>query len=132
MRVLGGDSATQTPRPTEVRAPISGTVTALSVAPGMFVNDPATSMLTIANIDRVWVTAHVPAEDLGLVQPGEAAGARVPAYPGRLFRGRVGSVSAMLDPDSGRDRVRIAIDNADHALKPNMYARAGIAVRQAP
>jgi len=117
-------------RPMQVRAPIAGTVTALSVAPGMYVNDATASMMTIANIDKLWVTAQVPEDELGLVAKGQAAEASVPAYPGRVFRGTVESVSAVLDPDTRRDKVRIAIDNADHALKPNMYARAGVSVQQ--
>lgn len=130
LQALGGNPAARAPRPIEVRAPIAGTITAVSVSPGMFVNDPTASMLTIANIDRVWVTAEVPADELGLVEKGQAATTSVPAYPGRVFRGKVDSIGAVLDPDTHRDPVRIAIDNTDHALKPNMYARAGVAVQQ--
>jgi len=114
----------------QVRAPIGGTITALSIAPGMFVNDPTAALMTIANIDKVWITAQVPENELGQVAKGQAASASVPAYPDRVFRGTVASVSAVLDPDTRRDKVRIAVDNADHALKPNMYARASVAVQQ--
>ncbi|TAN03478.1 MAG: efflux RND transporter periplasmic adaptor subunit [Rhodanobacteraceae bacterium] len=130
LQALGGNPSAQAPRPIQVRAPIAGTITALSVSPGMFVNDPTASLMTIANIDRVWVTAQVPADELGLVQNGQAAEASVPAWPGRVFQGKVDSIGAVLDPDTHRNPVRIVIDNADHALKPNMYARASIAARQ--
>lgn len=117
-------------RPMQVRAPIAGTITALSVAPGIYVNDATAPMMAIANIDRLWVTAQVPENELGHVAPGQAAEARVPAYPDRVFRGTVASVGAVLNPDTRRDLVRVAIDNADHALKPNMYANVGVAVQQ--
>lgn len=131
LAALGGTAdAKAGARPMDVRAPISGTVTALSIAPGMYVNDPTASLMTIANIDKVWVTAQVPEDDLGLVARGQAASASVPAYPGRVFRGTVASVGAVLDADTGRDKLRIAVANADHALKPNMYARASVAVPQ--
>jgi cobalt-zinc-cadmium efflux system membrane fusion protein len=131
LAALGGNiEARSGSRPMQVRAPIAGTVTALSIAPGMFVNDPTASMMTIADIDRVWVTAEVPENALGLVARGQPASASVPAYPGRVFRGTVDSVGAVLDPASRRDPVRIAVDNADHALKPGMYATAGIAMAQ--
>jgi cobalt-zinc-cadmium efflux system membrane fusion protein len=128
---LGGSADAQTgARPMQMRAPIGGTITALSIAPGMFVNDPTAALMTIANIDKVWVTAQVPENELSQVAKGQAASASVPAYPDRVFRGTVASVSAVLDPDTRRDKVRIAFDNADHALKPNMYARASVAVQQ--
>lgn len=118
------------PRPMRVLAPISGTVTALSVSPGMFVNDPTAPLMTIANLASVWVTAQVPEDALGLVAAGQSAQASVPAYPGRVFQGKVSFLSAVLDPDTRRDKVRIAIANPDGALKPNMYASATLAVAQ--
>ena len=131
LAALGGTAdASSGARPMQVRAPIAGTITALAIAPGMFVNDPTASMMTITNIDKLWVTAEVPEDELGQVVQGQAADAQVPAYPDRVFHGTVASISAVLDADSGRDQVRIAIDNADHALKPNMYARASVAVQQ--
>lgn len=130
LQALGGTPGDTAAQPMQVRAPISGTITALSIAPGMYVNDPTVSMMTIANIDKVWVTAQVPANQLGLVRQGQAATASVPAYPGRVFRGTVDSIGAVLDADTGRDKLRIAVANADHALKPNMYARASVDVAQ--
>lgn len=117
-------------RPMQVRAAIAGTVTALSITPGTFVSDPTAPMMTLANIDKVWITAEVPEDALGLVAQGQAVTASVPAWPGRMFHGRVASVGVVLDSASRRDPIRIAIDNADHALKPGMYARADIDVVQ--
>ncbi|BFI95806.1 MAG: efflux RND transporter periplasmic adaptor subunit [Rhodanobacter sp.] len=131
LAALGGTAdAKGGSRPMQVRAPIAGTITALTIAPGIFVNDSTASMMTIVDIDKLWITAEVPENALGLVARGQAATASVPAWPGRVFHGNVASVGAVLDPASRRDLVRIAVDNADHALKPGMYARAGIAVAQ--
>jgi cobalt-zinc-cadmium efflux system membrane fusion protein len=41
---------------------MDGSITALSIAPGTYVNDVTASMMTIVNLDSVWVTANV-AED---------------------------------------------------------------------
>ncbi|MEW9570764.1 efflux RND transporter periplasmic adaptor subunit [Rhodanobacter sp. Si-c] len=131
LAALGGSAAARNgSRPIQVRAPMAGTITTLSIAPGTFVNDPTASMMTIANTDKLWITAEVPEDALGLVAQGQSATASVPAYPDRVFRGTVTSVGAVLDPASRRDPVRIAMANADHALKPGMYARASIAVAQ--
>lgn len=129
LAALGGAGAA-VPRPLAVRAPISGTVTALSIAPGAFVNDPTAPIMTIANIDRVWVVAGVPGDQLGLVHAGQAARFEVPAWPRREFRGTVASVGVLLDADTRRDKVRIAAANPGHALKPGMFATVALAVRQ--
>ena len=47
-----------------------------------------------------------------------------PAYPGETFSGKVLFVSDVLEPDTSRTKVRIAFDNPDKALKPNMFANA--------
>lgn len=113
-----------------VRAPFAGTVTHLAIAPGVYLDDPTVPLLTIANIDQVWVTAQVPENALANMRTGLKAQARVAAWPARVFHGAVSSVGTVLDSDTGRDRVHITVDNADHALKPNMYARASVAVPQ--
>lgn len=125
---LGGRAGAAGPRSVAIRAPIAGTVTALAIAPGTFVNDPTASILTIANIDRLWVTAQVPGNELGLVAAGQPAEIRVPAWPRRAFHGKVSSVGVELDPATRRIPVRIAIDNAGHALRPNMFAEVSLAV----
>lgn len=132
LEALGGSPEAPRPRPIEVRAPISGSITALSVAPGTFVNDPTASLMTITDIDQVRVVAEVPGDDIGLLKVGQRAEISVPAWPGRVFRGRVQTLGAVLNPDTRRVAVRIAIDNADHALRPNMFATAKLAVAQPP
>lgn len=129
---LGAAGGPQHSASIEVRAPISGSVTSMSIAAGVFVNDPTAPMLTIANIETVWITAEVPGDELRFVAPGAAARISVSAWPDRIFTGRVRSIAALLDPDTRRDAVRIAIDNPDRALKPNMFAQVALAVAQPP
>jgi membrane fusion protein, heavy metal efflux system len=44
------------------------------------------------------------------------------AYPNRVLRGKVSFVSAVIEPDSRRNKLRIAFANQDYVLKPNMFA----------
>ena len=105
-----------------VRAPVAGSVTALSVAPGNMINDPTQPMMTIADLATVWVTALVPEKYLGAVARGDRAEVTLTAYPGQTLRGTVSFVSDVLEPDSLRDKLRIAFANPRYALKPNMFA----------
>ena len=44
------------------------------------------------------------------------------AYPERVLHGKVLFVSDVIEPDSRRNKMRIAFANGDYALKPNMFA----------
>ncbi len=113
-----------------IRAPVSGTVTSLSVGIGAFANDPTVALMTIANLDRVWVTASVPEDLVGVVAKGQHADVSFPAYPGELLHGTVSSISALLEPDTRRNKVRLVFANHDGRLKPNMYATVALQVPQ--
>jgi membrane fusion protein, heavy metal efflux system len=107
-----------------VKAPVSGSITDLQVAAGAVVNDPTAAIMTIANLDTIWVTANVPEKDTTLVAKGQSADVVFTAYPGEVFKGDVLFVSDVLDPDTRRTKVRIAFRNPDMRLKPNMFANA--------
>jgi cobalt-zinc-cadmium efflux system membrane fusion protein len=105
-----------------VTAPVSGSITALATTPGTIINDPTQSIMTIADLDTVWVTAMVPEKDVASISKNQDAVVRLIAYPDRVLHGKVLFASAVIDPDSHRNKVRIAFANADYALKPNMFA----------
>jgi cobalt-zinc-cadmium efflux system membrane fusion protein len=101
---------------------MSGSVTALSVAPGDMINDPTQTLLTIANLSTVWVTALVPEKDVRNVYKGQRAEVALSAYPDQVLEGKVLFVSDVIEPDSRRNKIRIAFANESYALKPNMFA----------
>jgi cobalt-zinc-cadmium efflux system membrane fusion protein len=105
-----------------VRAPVGGSITTLSVTPSSTINDPTQPLMTIADLSTVWVTAMVPEKDIGTVAKGQDADVRLVAYPDRTLHGQVLFVGDVIEPDSRRNKIRIAFANADYALKPNMFA----------
>jgi membrane fusion protein, heavy metal efflux system len=107
-----------------VKAPVSGSVIDLQVAPGAYLNDPTAAMMTIANLDTIWVTANVPEKDIAFVFPGQTVNVTLRSYPDDVFTGKVLFVSDVVEPDTRRNKVRIAFDNPDKILKPNMFADA--------
>ncbi len=122
--VGAGQDADNSGRPGRliVRAPVSGSVTSLNVARGNMLNDATQPLMTIADLSTVWVTALVAEKDLAGVKAGQAAQVSLSAYPDKVLHGRVTSVADVIEPDSRRDKVRIALPNADYALRPNMFA----------
>ncbi len=105
-----------------VTSPMDGSVIDLQVAAGEYWNDPTAALMTIADLNTIWVTASVPEKDTSLVSKGQAVDVVFPAYPGEVFKGQVLFVSDVLDPDTRRTKVRIAFANPDTRLRPGMFA----------
>src|SRR5437667_11845839 len=109
-------------RTVTILAPIAGSVIDRAVAPGAFWNDPTAALMTIADLSTVWVTANVPEKDTSLIAKGQTVEVVFAAYPDEVFKGQVLFVSDILDADTRRTKVRIAFQNPDIRLKPNMFA----------
>ena len=105
-----------------VAASMSGSITALSVAPGDMINDPTQPLMTIADLSTVWVTALVPEKDVRAVYKGQSVEVTLSVYADKVLRGKVLFVSDVIESDSRRNKIRIAFPNGDYALKPNMFA----------
>lgn len=101
---------------------IDGTITSLDTAPGDFIDNTTESMMTISNLEKVWVTASVQEKDLGFVQRDERVEVSLLAYPGEIFSGRVQVISQLLEADTRRNKVRISFDNPHGIFKLNMFA----------
>ena len=113
-----------------VTAPVAGSITSLAVTPGTFINDPTQSIMTIADLSTVWVTAMVPEKDVGDISKNQDAEVSLVAYPGRVLHGKVLFVSDVIEADSRRNKLRIAFANADYTLKPNMFATVTLAAAE--
>jgi membrane fusion protein, heavy metal efflux system len=132
LKVLGVDAANH-PRhggkPSSllpVLAPASGSITTLTVATGNMINDPTQPLMTVADLSTVWVTALVPEKDVAALAKDQDAEVSLLAYPGQVFRGKVLFVSDVIEPDSRRDKLRIAFPNPQTAFKPNMFATVSL------
>ena len=106
----------------KVTAPVAGSITTLAVTPGTVINDTTQSIMTIADLSTVWVTAMVPEKDVGDVAKNQDAEVSLLAYPARVLHGKVLFVSDVVEPDTRRNKLRIAFANADYGMKPNMFA----------
>ncbi|MBR0345286.1 MAG: efflux RND transporter periplasmic adaptor subunit, partial [Rudaea sp.] len=131
LTAIGGASGKGGARTVTVSAPIAASVVMLTVAPGQFVNDPNAAMMSLSNVDSVLVTANVPENQVGQVQPGQSVDIALPALPNDVLHGTVQSVDNVLSADTRRQKARIVFANADGKLKPNMYATATFLLPQA-
>lgn len=102
-----------------VRAPFSGFVSLRTISAGAVVNQ-GTPIATISDLSRIKLDFTVPETLLTTVRPGGVIEARVAAYPGRSFSGRISAVDPVIDPNTRAILVRASIPNLDSALKPGM------------
>jgi len=109
-----------------LRAPISGVIAELGVREGMTVM-AGTMLFRIVDLSTVWVNAEMPEAQSAWLKPGAAVEARVPAWPGEAFRGRVGAILPEVNPTTRTLRARIELANPGARLKPGMFANLSIA-----
>ncbi|NQE50635.1 efflux RND transporter periplasmic adaptor subunit [Herbaspirillum rubrisubalbicans] len=121
---LGGTAASGGSARLAVRAPVSGHVIELNAAVGSFWNDNTASVMTVADLSSVYVTASAQEKDLARLHAGQEAEIALDAYPGQPLQAKVKSVGQVLDPDTRTVKVRILVANTDDRLKPGMFAQA--------
>ena len=107
-------------------SPVSGTITGRNVSHGERI-ESATSLLDIADLERVWVLADVYESELPFVHEGQKATIALSYLPGRTYTGRVSLLSPLIDPGTRTVKVRVELDNKDLELRPGMFANVELA-----
>ena len=113
-----------------LRSPVTGVVVQKSVVAGQRVM-AGESLYQIVDLRSVWVQGQVFERDLPAVHVGQAVDATFDALPGVVRTGRITFIDPVIDPNTRTARVRIALQNADMALKPGMYATLTASAREA-
>ena len=111
----------------EIKAPASGVVISDSFKTGDKV-DTVSSMHTIADLSKLWVTLDVYEKDIADVKLGQKISIQSIAYPGKNFPGEITFISPRVDEDTYTIKVRALIQNPDYLLKLGMFINADIIV----
>ncbi|MDP3089859.1 MAG: efflux RND transporter periplasmic adaptor subunit [Nitrospira sp.] len=117
-------------------SPLTGVVLSHNIEPGEFVA-AGTPIVTVGNLDHVWLRAYVDETDLGRVKVGQAAQVTTDSYPGKVYEGRVSFIASQAEftPKSVQTekervklvyRIKITIANPQMELKAGMPADAKI------
>jgi len=130
-----------------IRAAVAGRVTKKSVEAGQVVQ-PGQPLLSIVNLDDVWVVANFKETALTEVKAGQRATVEVDTHPGVIFKARVdsiqagsGAVFALLPPENATgnfvkvvQRIPVKLlfepgENSRHLLVPGMSVVPTIELR---
>jgi HlyD family secretion protein len=126
---------------TILRAPSTGVITVRQAELGEVVA-PGSPVITLADLDHIWLRAYIAETDLGSIHWGQEATVTTDTYPGKQYHGRISFISsnAEFTPKSVQTnkervtlvyRIKIDIDNPNHELKPGMPADAHIVLAAA-
>jgi len=123
-----------------IRAPIRATVLTRDVELGSSVSSilnlgaNGTLVMTLGDIDQVFVRGKVDEADIGRVQMGQVARIRVETFRDKVFNGKVTQISPMgVEKDNVTNfEVRVSIDNPGKELRANMTANAEIVLEEHP
>jgi cobalt-zinc-cadmium efflux system membrane fusion protein len=111
LKVLGADKD----HPTaiiDVTAPVAGVITDQQVTAASGTQGLASpSAFTISDLSRVWILCDVYENDLSFVRVGQTADIRLNAYPGAVYKGTLGNIGPILDPNIRTAKVRIEVEN---------------------
>jgi HlyD family secretion protein len=124
----------------KVFAPISGVVLVRSAEEGEYVA-PGATVLTIADLDHVWLKAYIDETDLGRVKLGQGVQVRTDTFPEKVYEGKISFISseAEFTPKQVQTqkervklvyRIKIDIENLKRELKPGMPADGMISVSE--
>jgi len=119
---------------TVLRAPFSGVVLVRQAELGE-VMLPGSPVMTLADLDHIWLRGYISETDLERVRWGQPATITTDSYRGKTFHGRVSFIAsdAEFTPKSVEThkervtlvyRIKIDIENPLHELKPGMPADA--------
>jgi HlyD family secretion protein len=123
---------------TELSAPFDGVIAVREAELGQLAGS-GVAIVTLDELDHVWLRAYVNEPDIGKVRLNEAATVTTDTYPGKRYQGRISFISpqAEFTPKTVEThaervtlvyRIRIDIDNPTHELLPGMPADASIAL----
>jgi len=121
---------------TILRAPSGGVITVRQAELGEVVS-PGSPVVTLADLDHIWLRAYIAETDLGRIRWGQDAFVTTDTYPGKQYHGHISFISSTAEftPKSVQTykervslvyRIKIDIDNPNHELKPGMPADAHI------
>lgn len=109
----------------EVLAPQDGVIMKLSVGEGMYIT-PGRTVFSLADLSRIWVKVEVFEAQSSWVAVGQDVALTLPYAPGEIRSGTVNYIYPDVDPKSRTIQVRLAFDNTDGKLKPNMFGEVSI------
>ena len=110
-----------------IAAPFAGRLGINKVDLGQYLA-VGTSVVTLQQLDPVYVDFQTPEQSLSALAVGQAASMTLDAFPGQSFEGKVRAIDARVSADTRNILVRAEFPNPNHKLLPGMFANLDITI----
>jgi RND family efflux transporter MFP subunit len=111
---------------TKIKAPFSGIITDVQVSPQEHITS-GRDLFVLVNISHIQVYAKVLESEIGKMKKGREVTLHFSAYPDKVFKGEVKSISPVVNPEDKTCKVIIDMANPEEEIKPGMHAEVEIA-----
>ncbi len=118
----------------EIRAPFAGRTGSISVRPGAVVQPNSAPMLTVTQMDPIYVSFALPERELPALQKAQAAGAvpvsitlNAPGSP--VIQGKLAFIENSVDSGAGTIAMKAVFSNKDRQLWPGMFVNVSLTSR---
>jgi len=105
----------------QVYVPFDGVLGIRMVDLGTYL-EPGDPIVPLQALDPIHVDYALPEHLLSRLAVGQTVEVTVPAYPEETFHGRITAFDPGIDPATRNVRIRATLPNADHRLRPGMFA----------
>jgi cobalt-zinc-cadmium efflux system membrane fusion protein len=110
-----------------VKSPINGIVIERDVVIGQSIDETATAF-TVISLRDVWADGQVYEKDIAKVTGHDSVIFKTSAAPNRSYSGKVIYIGQTIDEQTRTITIRAEFDNADGALKPQLFGELIIPV----
>ncbi|MGQ3297621.1 efflux RND transporter periplasmic adaptor subunit [Reyranella sp.] len=104
-----------------LRAPFAGKLGLRQVDLGQFLA-AGTMIATLQSMDPIFVDFLLPQQAVAQIAVGDKVRAKIDAFPGRTFEGKITAINPKIETGSRNVQVRATLPNADQKLMPGMFA----------
>ncbi|TAJ96875.1 MAG: efflux RND transporter periplasmic adaptor subunit [Reyranella sp.] len=104
-----------------LRAPFDGKLGLRQVDLGQFLA-AGTMIATLQSLNPIYVDFLLPQQAVAQIAVGDRVRARIDAFPGHTFEGKITAINPKIETGSRNVQVRATLPNADQKLMPGMFA----------
>ena len=112
-----------------IRAPFDGAAGIRTVNVGQMVN-AGQQVVPLTSLDPVFADFALPQQRLTELSQGLQVHVTTDAIPGRVFMGKLTAINSMVDVVTRNVSVQATLENADHMLRPGMFAKIDVVLPQ--
>jgi cobalt-zinc-cadmium efflux system membrane fusion protein len=111
-------------QPLIVRSPISGEIVHSNITVGQYIKSDSDPIVTVADLEIIWVIARVKEKDLGAIHPQDQVKVITEGLPDEAIEGVVDYIGNIMNEQTRSVDVYIECKNPGKILKSGMFVTA--------